>query len=61
MYVFDEKYIKSKVKEFNGVIKTNVWSNEIPKYGVYHTCIACITTACYYNGKKELSTSSLQE
>ena len=44
MYVYDEKYIKSKVKEFNGVIKTNFWSNEILNYGVYHFCIACITT-----------------
>ena len=25
MSVYDEKYIKAKVREFNGVIKTNCW------------------------------------
>ena len=29
--VYDEKYIKSKVKEFDGVIKTNFLGNKIPK------------------------------
>ena len=29
MYVYDEKYIKAKVKEFNGVINTNY---EVIKY-----------------------------
>ena len=29
--VYDEKYIKAKVKEFDGVIKTNFLSNKIPK------------------------------
>ena len=28
---YDEKYIKSKVKEFDGVIKTNFLGNKIPK------------------------------
>ena len=31
MLVFDEKYIKAKVREFNGVIKTNFLSDEVPK------------------------------
>ena len=43
MPVYDEKYIKTKVREFNGVIKTNFWGDEIPKEGAYHTCIVCIT------------------
>ena len=43
MPVYDEKYIKAKVREFNGVIKTNFWGDEIPKEGVHHTCTACIT------------------
>ena len=38
-----KKYIKARVREFNGVIKTNFWGDEIPKKGVHHTCIACIT------------------
>ena len=36
MPVCDEKYIKVKVREFNGVIKTIFLD-------VHHTCIACIT------------------
>ena len=43
MPVWDEKYIKAKVREQNGVIKTNFWCNKIPKKGVHHTCIACIS------------------
>ena len=32
-----------KVREFNGVIKTNFLGNELPKENVHYTCIACIT------------------
>ena len=39
----DEKYIKAKVREFNGVIKTNFLSDEVPKENVHYACIACIT------------------
>ena len=44
MSVYDEKYIQVKVREFNGVIKTNFLGDEIPKEGVHYACIACITT-----------------
>ena len=40
---YDKKYIKAKVREFNGVVNTNFWSDKVPKEGVYHTCIACIS------------------
>ena len=40
---YDEKYIKAKVREFNGVVKTNFLGDEIPKENVHHACIACIT------------------
>ena len=43
MPVYDEKYIKAKVREFNGVIKTNFLSDEVPKENEHYTCIACIT------------------
>ena len=43
MPVYDEKYIKTKVKEFNGVVKTNILGDEIPKENVDYACIACIT------------------
>ena len=31
MPFYDEKYLKAKVREFNGVIKTNFFVAEIPK------------------------------
>ena len=31
MSVYDEKYIKAKVREFNGAIKTNFLGDKIPK------------------------------
>ena len=40
MPVYDEKYIKAKVREFNGVIKTNFLSDEIRKENVRYTCTA---------------------
>ena len=43
MSVYDEKYIKAKVREFNGVIKTNFLGDEIPKEALHYACIACIT------------------
>ena len=35
MHVFDEKYIKDKVREFNGVIKTNFLGDEAPKKSMH--------------------------
>ena len=46
MPVYDKKYTKANVREFNGAIKTNIWGDKIPKEGVYHTCIACIVCIC---------------
>ena len=43
MLVYDEKYIKAKAREFNGVIKTNFLGDEIPKENLHCVCIACIT------------------
>ena len=43
MLVYDEKYMKAKVREFNGVIKTNFLGDEVPKENEHYTCIACIT------------------
>ena len=43
MPVYDEKYIKVKVREFNGVIKSNVMNDEVPKEKEHYTCIACKT------------------
>ena len=43
MPVYDETYIKAKVRKFDGVIKTNFLGDEVPKENIYYTCIACIT------------------
>ena len=43
MPVYDEKYIKDKVRKFNGAIKTNFLGDKIPKENEHYTCIACIT------------------
>ena len=52
MPFYDEKYIKGKIREFNGVIKTNFWGDKIPKEGV-PTCIACITIDSNMRMKKK--------
>ena len=41
--VYKHKYLKVKVREFNGVIKTNFLGNDMPKENMHYTCIACIT------------------
>ena len=57
MHVYDEKYIKAKVREFNGVIKTNFLGDEAPKESMHYTCITCITIDSVVRmKKKELST-----
>ena len=43
MPVYDEKYIKAKVRESNGVIKANFLGDEIPKENVHYACIVSIT------------------
>ena len=43
MPVYDENYIKVKVKEFNGVVNKNFSDNEVPKEGAHHSCIVCIS------------------
>ena len=41
--VYEYKYLKAKVREFDGVIKTNFLGNYTPKENMHYTCIACIT------------------
>ena len=38
-----KEMLNIKVREFNGVIKTNFLGNELQKENVHDTCIACIT------------------
>ena len=39
MLVYDETYIKAKVREFDSKIKTNFLGDEIPKENMHYTCI----------------------
>ena len=41
--IYEKKYLKAKVREFDGVIKTNFLGNDMPKENMHYTCIACIT------------------
>ena len=43
MPVYDGTYIKVKLREFDGKIKTNFLGDGVPKENMHYTCIACIT------------------
>ena len=40
--IYDQKYLKTKVTEFDGVIKANFLGNKVPRQNMNYTCIACI-------------------
>ena len=35
--IYEGKYLKTKIREFNGVIKTNFLGNSIPKENIHYT------------------------
>ena len=41
--IYGNKYLKAKVREFDGDIKTNFLGIGLPKENIYYTCITCIT------------------
>ena len=41
--VYEYKYLRLKVREFEGIIKINFLGNSVPKENMHYTCIACIT------------------
>ena len=56
MPVYDKTYIKAKVREFDGKIKTIFLGNNAPKENMHYTCITCITIDSVMKmGKKLLS------
>ena len=60
--VYEYKYLKTKVKEYDGVIKTNFLGNGIPKENMHYTCIACITIdSVMKTGKKYFPQVYLEE
>ena len=40
--VYNEKYLKAKVKSYNGKINTNFHKNKIPKEGSQFICLSII-------------------
>ena len=40
---YDQTYIRAKVREFDGKIKTNFLDNDVPKQNMHYTCIASVT------------------
>ena len=47
MSLYDEKHVKYKAREFDGVIKTNFLGNKVPNGNKQYTCIACIMLKKY--------------
>ena len=40
--IYEQKYLKTKLREYDGVIKTHFLGNGITKENMHYTCIACI-------------------
>ena len=40
--VYNEKYLKSKIKPYNGKINTNFYNNKIPREGSQFNCLSVI-------------------
>ena len=40
--IYENKYLKGKVRESDGNIKTNFLGNNLPKENTYYTCVGCI-------------------
>ena len=58
MPAYDENYMKAKVREFNGVIKTNFFSDEkAQRNQTLHLHSPHNYWFCYENGKEKLFTS----
>ena len=56
--IYENKYLKAKVKEFDGNIKTSFFGNNLPKrkYLLYMHCLRNYWF-CFKNEQKKLSTS----
>ena len=56
-----KKNLKAKVREFDGVIKTNFLGNGVPKENMHYTCIAWITIDSVMRIDKKPSTGLFRE
>ena len=59
--VYEYKYLKAKVREFNGMIKTNFLGKHMPEENMHDICVACITIdSVLRRNFKKSSTSSFR-
>ena len=61
MPVYDQKYLKAKVRELDGKIKTNFSGNEVPKENMHYTWIACITIDSVTKMEKKIICKFIQK
>ena len=40
--VYEYRYLKTKAREFDGVIKTNILGNDVPKENMHYTYLHCL-------------------
>ena len=60
--VYSEKYLKAKIKSYNGKIKTNFHDNKIPKEGSQLICLSVILTdSVFRTGKSYYPKVFLEE
>ena len=59
--IYDQKYLKAKVREFDGKIKTNFLGDGVPKENMHYICIACITIDAGMKMEKKYPQVSLEE
>ena len=57
--VYEYKYLKTKVREFDGVIKTIFLGDDMPKENMHYTSIACITIDSVLRINKKKPSASL--
>ena len=50
---YEYKYLKTKVREFNGEIKTNFLNDGMPKENIHYSIIACVTIDSAINFNKK--------
>ena len=59
--IYDQKYLKAKVREFDGKIKTSFLGDGVPKENMHYICIACITIDAGMKMEKKYPQVSLEE
>ena len=57
--IYEYKYLKAKVREFDEIIRTNLLGNGIPKENMHYTCIVCVTIDSVLTRDKKKSSTSL--